>query len=170
VSELNLANLDKATAGGAAAAAAVIAFTVSPLVRFVSPDLLAAFGAILGVCLAGAWIGMNTGAYRHGKWPAIGALAATGVLSLLFVFGSFAAEENDAACAVIQSRMVSTPVGRGDNAAMFEALGCRPRTGIKSIQFLAENKVAPAIAKPINRTALPGKAASSVKAPASSGR
>lgn len=119
--------------GGIALGGVLVAFFISPLLKFANPVVLAAASAVAGLGL----LGLYNARVVQGVKP-----VAEKVALLLIILGGgatvvalvFAAETSvsvDAYCANVQLRMIEAArqgVPLGDTKDVFQTLQCRPRT------------------------------------------
>jgi hypothetical protein len=118
----------KEFAAAATAAAAVMAFATSPLIRFADPIWLIGSGYAIALGLWLFWPSANDALPK--KLGTFGLLlinvgvgglvgATIGVLDAALI--------NDERCEAIQNHMLADDTKRADDAAMMQALGCRPQ-------------------------------------------
>ncbi|WP_433910368.1 hypothetical protein [Sphingomonas yabuuchiae] len=116
---------------GSVLAAAVIAFCMQPLMRYVDPDWYLAGGTFLGASFLGFSLFISDEERLHSLlWGAAGAILALAGVYFLAV-GAYRADmaaiANDQRCLTIQRDILSAKPRRSDGPDLFQALGCRPQ-------------------------------------------
>lgn len=115
----------------AAVAAAILAFCIQPVLRFVDADLFMGGGAIFGAGLTGVVAAF----YERGR-VALVVWAVTAAAMMVvggWLLGTAATQagrnavDNDARCLAIQRDMLSAHRRMQDAPDVFQALGCRPQ-------------------------------------------
>ena len=124
--------------------AIVFGFVAQPLIRYVAPLYLLGLAAVLGLAIIlmdfAFEVKVRLALFLFG----ITAVVLAGGLYILapgITAGYTASVFNDSRCQHIQDHMLSGRPGRADDAAMFQALGCRPQ-GKDDVHW---QSVAPAI-------------------------
>lgn len=116
------------SSGGATVAAVVFGFLASPLLRYADPRWLEASGAVLAVGLGLLWMKALEGLRGRRVIPfLLFALLGLVMFYVTLSQGSDASLANDNRCGAIQRDMLSHLNRRPDDAAMMQALGCRPQ-------------------------------------------
>lgn len=110
----------------------LLAFFWQPALRLIPPFVLTAVASLLVIAL----ILVERGTRARVRRPAIILYACAAVLGALglgegFYFAGQAltiSDANDGRCFRVERHMLATPAGRASDAALFQALGCRPQT------------------------------------------
>lgn len=113
---------------GVAAAVAVLAFFVQPVLKFANPDHLVGGAAILSMGIF--WVFSDLARDSMSKATFIGMAAGLlGYLGIAWTMMDASKQStiNDERCATVQADMLAPNPVRGDSADVFQALGCRPQ-------------------------------------------
>jgi hypothetical protein len=121
---------DEVIAQGLIASGTILAFCVTPMLRFAPAQMLGSFGVLMSGLTFSSWYFYRTGT-RY--WHLLPALACYIILMLGIIYfaitGERAGAANDTRCSSIQHHMLSTAQDRQGDAAMMQALQCRPQGG-----------------------------------------
>jgi hypothetical protein len=136
-----------------------LAWSAGPLVRYASPGLIAVFGLLAAVAVTSLyeWATEGESPRYSGAARLLAIFAGGGAMlcagSLLYSANA-AAIANDHRCLAIQREMLTSQERRSDDAAMFQAFGCRPQG--KQMPSFAAMKAAPDVK---SKPAAPGRLA-----------
>lgn len=128
----------------------LLAFFWQPALRFVAPFILTSISSLLVVGLVLAARGAATKNRKRARlqYACAFALGAGGVGEAIY-FATLAlavSDANDQRCLALETRMLGNETGRGPNAALFQALGCRPQS-TNSVNGIGEQPHAEAALK-----------------------
>jgi hypothetical protein len=113
--------------GAYAVGGLVFAYFLQPITRFADPAWFAAGGAAFAVAVGSIYADHVQNSGKIAWWLSHGMLITSLIILLMTTtLGFFQSGFNDRQCVSIQHHMFTTSSSRQDDAAMMQALGCRP--------------------------------------------
>lgn len=118
---------------GFGAAAIMLAFFYQPAIQLADPFEVGRVGSILALAVAAGYVALTDDTLSKLIRSGLAVLTLVGLITGVTGIVGVAeatrrqASVNMARCALLQKRMIGTTAFRADNAALFQALACKPR-------------------------------------------